>query len=414
MAATGSTHRYTAVAILLHWAIAAAILANLFLGWWMAEAIDDPATQARAIAGFQLHKSLGLTVLVLSTLRLLWRLTHTPPPLPDGMPLWERFAAKATHWAFYALMIVVPLSGWTYVSAQWADDKPLNVPTLWFGLFHVPHLFDAHAMTDAARKAAADRNLTAHFYLAWSMAGLFVLHVAAALKHHYVDRDKVMIQMLPAMAPPGSEAVEPGRRRALRLGAALIIVALVAFAAAVLRGPPATGAASGTVATSAAGSWAVDRASTIGFSGSNEGTEFHGRFTRWQADIRFDPQNPAGSTIAATVETASADDGVTLHNETLPQAEWFDVGKYPKSEFRATKIAAGEGGRYTIEGTLQIKDRTLPVSGLSAVVENGALHITGKFDISRKDANLGMESDPTGDAVSINIGVDVNVIAKAP
>lgn len=414
MAATDTQERYTAVAIVLHWAIAAAILTNFYVGWWMAKAIDDPAARLHAVAVFQLHKSLGLTVLALSVLRLLWRLTHRPPPLPAGMPLWEKFAAKATHWAFYALMIVVPLSGWTYVSAQWADGKPLNVPTLWFGLFQVPHLFDAHAMTDAAREAVSERNHAAHYWLAWSTVGLFVLHVGAALKHHYFDRDKVLAQMLPAMAPPGSEVVEPGRRAVLRAGAALILLALAAFAAAVLREPPATGAASGTVATSAAGSWAVDPASTIGFSGSNEGTEFHGRFTRWQADIRFDPQNPAGSTIAATVETASADDGVTLHNETLPQAEWFDVGKYPKSEFRATKIAAGEGGRYTIEGTLQIKDRTLPVSGLSAVVENGALHITGKFDISRKDANLGMESDPTGDAVSIRIGVEVNVIAKAP
>jgi cytochrome b561 len=90
-----------------------------------------------------LHKSIGLTVLVLTTLRLLWRLTHKPPLLPAAMSGWERFSAKAAH---YILMVVVPLSGWTYVSSQWADGKPLNVPTLWFGLFQVPHLFDEHAL----------------------------------------------------------------------------------------------------------------------------------------------------------------------------------------------------------------------------------------------------------------------------
>jgi cytochrome b561 len=76
--------RYTAVAIVLHWAIAAAILSNLFVGWWMKDAIDEAATRARAIAAFQLHESIGLTVLLLTALRLLWRLTHKPPPLPAG------------------------------------------------------------------------------------------------------------------------------------------------------------------------------------------------------------------------------------------------------------------------------------------------------------------------------------------
>ena len=76
--------RCTAVAIVLHWAIAAAILSNLIVGWWMKDAIDQAATQARAIAAFQLHKSIGLTVLLLTVLRLLWRFTHKPPPLPEG------------------------------------------------------------------------------------------------------------------------------------------------------------------------------------------------------------------------------------------------------------------------------------------------------------------------------------------
>jgi cytochrome b561 len=108
--------RYTAVAIVLHWAIAAAILANLLIGWWMKSAIGETPTQARAIAAFQLHKSIGLTVLLLTALRLVWRFTHKPPPLPAGMARWERFATRGTHWAFYILMVLVPLSGWTYAS----------------------------------------------------------------------------------------------------------------------------------------------------------------------------------------------------------------------------------------------------------------------------------------------------------
>src|SRR5689334_6801255 len=96
--------RYTAVAVVLHWAIAAAIVANLALGWWMHHAIDDAGTVARAIAAYQLHKSLGLAVLALTLLRVGWRLAHRPPPLPEAMPAWERIGARSLHWAFYALL----------------------------------------------------------------------------------------------------------------------------------------------------------------------------------------------------------------------------------------------------------------------------------------------------------------------
>jgi cytochrome b561/polyisoprenoid-binding protein YceI len=410
-----SERRYTAVAIALHWAIAAAILSNLLIGWWMKVAIGEIASQARAIAAFQLHKSIGLTVLLLTALRLLWRFGHKPPPLPASMARWERVAAKATHWAFYILMVLVPLSGWTYVSSQWADGKPLNVPTLWFGLFRVPHLFDAHAMTDAARAAVSQRNAAAHYYLAWSMAGLFVLHVAAALKHHFRNRDRVLSQMLPVLTPPDgtpSRPDEPSRRAILRTSAGLIFAALAALGYVLWRGPAisAEGAIGAGTLTSTVGSWILDPTSSIAFSGTHAGNDFHGKFTRWRADIRYNPASPENSSMTAEVETGSAADGVPLHEETMPQTEWFNVAKYPSAEFKTTRVSA-DGA---IEGTLTIKDRQLPVTGLKATVDKGVLHITGKFDIARKDADLGEESDASGEYVSLKIGVDVNITAKAP
>jgi cytochrome b561/polyisoprenoid-binding protein YceI len=407
--------RYTAVAIVLHWAIAAAILSNLLIGWWMKSAIGETATQARAIAAFQLHKSIGLTVLLLTMLRLLWRVSHKPPPLPTGMARWERFAARGTHWVFYILMVLVPLSGWTYVSAQWADGKPLNVPTLWFGLFQVPHLFDAHAMTDAARAAVSHRNAAAHCYLAWSMAGLFVLHVAAALKHHFRNRDRVLSQMLPVLTPPDGTRPppsEPARRAILRSGAGVILVALAALGYVLWRGPvsSAAGAIAAGTLKSVTGSWILDPTSRIGFSGTHAGNDFHGKFTRWSADIRYNPEAPENSSMTAKIETGSAADGVPLHEETMPQTEWFNVAKYPSAEFKTTRVSA-DGA---IEGTLTIKDRRLPVTGLKSTVEKGVLHITGEFDILRKDADLGQESDARGEYVSLKIGVDVNITAKAP
>jgi cytochrome b561/polyisoprenoid-binding protein YceI len=407
--------RYTAVAIVLHWAIAAAILSNLLIGWWMKSAIGETSTQARAIATFQLHKSIGLTVLLLTALRLVWRFTHKPPPLPAGMARWERFAARGTHWAFYILMVLVPLSGWTYVSSQWADGKPLNVPTLWFGLFQVPHLFDAHAMTDAARAAVSQRNAAAHYCLAWSMAGLFALHVAAALKHHFRSRDRVLHQMLPVLTPPDGTRPppsEPARRTILRSGTGLIFAALAALSYVLWRGPvtSAAGAIAAGTLKSATGSWVLDPTSSIGFSGTHAGNDFHGKFTRWSADIRYKPASPENSSMTAKIETGSAADGVPLHEETMPQSEWFNVAKYPSAEFKTTRVSA-DGA---IEGTLRIKDRQLPVTGLKATVDKGVLHISGKFDVTRKEADLGQESDAGGEYVSLKIGVDVNITAKAP
>jgi polyisoprenoid-binding protein YceI len=94
----------------------------------------------------------------------------------------------------------------------------------------------------------------------------------------------------------------------------------------------------------------------------------------------------------------------------MPQTEWFNVAKYPSAEFKTTRVSA-DGA---IEGTLTIKDRQLPVTGLKATIDKGVLHIAGKFDIARQDADLGQESDARGEYVSLKIGVDVNITAKAP
>ena len=101
----------------------------------------------------------------------------------------ERVAAKATHWAFYILMVLVPLSGWTYVSSQWADGKPLNVPTLWFGLFQVPQF-------TSPDKVAASAYEDRHILFAYVLLALIVVHVAAALWHHYRKRDRVLARMV--------------------------------------------------------------------------------------------------------------------------------------------------------------------------------------------------------------------------
>lgn len=173
---------YSTVAITLHWTIAILIVGNI-VGALLAEQVD----RATAGAIMATHKSIGLTVLMLSLVRLLWRVTHPFPPFPDTTPRWDAVVARATHVAFYGLMIAVPLAGWVMVSG---GSRPLD----WFGLFAWPKL--------PVSEALAGRAHDAHGLLAFATLGLAVLHAAGALKHHFFDRDDVLARMLPIVRRP--------------------------------------------------------------------------------------------------------------------------------------------------------------------------------------------------------------------
>ncbi len=183
--------RYTSVAITLHWLIALSIIGLLAMGLVMTE--KDLLPQELQFRMFQWHKSLGLSVLVLSVLRLVWRLLHKPPALPAHMPLWEKFAAKGTHFVFYLLMLAIPLSGWALVStSSW------GLPTVWFGLFEWPHL----PLGDLPNKEQINHTASdAHELLAYLLIGLLGLHIGAALKHYLIDRDEVVSHMIPVLKP---------------------------------------------------------------------------------------------------------------------------------------------------------------------------------------------------------------------
>jgi cytochrome b561 len=175
---------YTKVAIALHWGIGVAIILQILGGLQM-----EDLKGAEKFAAFQSHKSLGLTILVLSVFRLLWRIANPPPALPEGMKSWEIFAAKFTHVAFYALMIGVPLGGWVIISTS-----PYNIATNFWGFFEWPRL----PLGDLPfRKALNAMAKEGHEIGAFSIIGLFILHVGAVVKHMFVDDDDVASRMIP-------------------------------------------------------------------------------------------------------------------------------------------------------------------------------------------------------------------------
>ena len=136
--------------------------------------------------------SVGISVLALTLARIGWRIANPPPAYPPTMRNWERTAAHSVHLTFYALMLAMPLSGWVIVSAS-----PLNIPTLLFGAVPLPHLGFVHDLSIGARGAIEAKVGTGHALLAYLFAGLIALHVAAALKHQFVERDAVLPGMLP-------------------------------------------------------------------------------------------------------------------------------------------------------------------------------------------------------------------------
>jgi cytochrome b561 len=173
--------RYTATAIALHWLLAVAIVGSFSLGLYMA---DLPLSPQR-LKFYNWHKWAGMTILALSALRLLWRLAHRPPH-DIAMPAWQRQAAHGTHRLMYLLFFAVPLVGWAYSSAA-------GFPIVVYGVLPLPDFVPVD-------KALAEAIKPWHGRLAWLLASVVLLHVAAALKHHFVDRDGLMSRMWPTKA----------------------------------------------------------------------------------------------------------------------------------------------------------------------------------------------------------------------
>lgn len=178
-ATTRQVQRYTLPAIVLHWLIALLIFGLFPLGLYM----SDLPLSVQKIELYAWHKWVGITVLLLAVLRVLWRATHRAPPLPAGIPRWQRSAAERMHDLLYVLILAIPLSGWALSSAA-------GVPVVWWGVLPLPTLLPAS-------KALEHVMVTVHVTLNYTMAALVATHAAAAIKHQFIDRDGVLLRMLP-------------------------------------------------------------------------------------------------------------------------------------------------------------------------------------------------------------------------
>lgn len=169
--------RYTTTAIVLHWLVALLIFIAFALGWYMTDLKISPTK----LQYYSWHKWLGITVLGLAALRLTWRLWHQPPPLSTQMPRWQKVAAALGHGALYVLLFAIPLSGWGFSSAS-------GYPVVYLGQFQLPDWLPKDKVLAAQMKEL-------HECLTTVLMVIVAGHIAAALKHQFIDRDGLLRRM---------------------------------------------------------------------------------------------------------------------------------------------------------------------------------------------------------------------------
>ena len=185
------TPRYTRTAIALHWVVALGVLAQIGFGWYLQE-IPRGVPERTVYVNF--HKSTGMILGLLILLRVAWRLTHKPPPLPASIPAWQQRAARASHALLYTCMIVMPLAGYTASN---------------FSRFGV-NFFNAVMLPPWG---ANERSVYAffnglHVWTSYLFVALIALHILAALRHLFIDRDAVFQRMWPASGRRAGKPLE--------------------------------------------------------------------------------------------------------------------------------------------------------------------------------------------------------------
>lgn len=412
----GSRARYSTGAIFLHWTIAALIIAQVPIGWQMG--IDK---SAKSFALFQLHKSVGITILLLTLARIAWRIIHRPPPMT--VHGWQGALARFIHTLFYILLLALPLTGWLLVSTS-----KVSVPTLLFGVVPWPNLPIAEGMRHALHEVGEE----SHELLAYILILAFLLHVAGALKHHWIDRDTTIQRMAPGVRsvfspwllailvlvagafafgrfyvpplPEGGEAAQAKEEVSQTPPAAAEFPAVTPIDNAVDQVLAEEKADPDALAR-----WTVQKGGTLGFTTQWSGNTLEGRFRKWDADISFGANALDQSRVTVRIETGSATTGQGQPDEALPGEEWFASAAFPTATFNASKFRKTAKG-YEASGTLMIKGQTHPITLPFTLDINGdTAHMKGSATVNRVDYGVGFAE--TGE-IPAEVKINMDFTAK--
>jgi cytochrome b561/polyisoprenoid-binding protein YceI len=406
--------RYSTGAILLHWLIALALGFQLALGFAMPQ--DE-----RGFTLFQLHKSVGVTIFVLSVLRLAWRLTHRPPAAVEGGL--QGFLAKAVHTLLYAFMIGAPLTGWAIVSTDAS-----RIPTLLYGTIPWPHLPLPASINEPMEET--------HELLAWVGLALVALHVAGALRHQFLLKDGLLRRI-----GPGGSAWAAGLLAllvvAIYFGTGMRISSWVVanggyrpehreepvqasapVAASAAVPVPADTATPTDAATDAEAGpppvWSIQPGGRLGFAVGSGDDAYRGSFSDWSGTIKFDPDHPETADIRIDIRLASASLGDATQDEMLQGSDFFASSANPTATWRSTSVRQTGPDRYSASGTLSLKGARKPQS-LTFTLSGNELrrHVEGNASIDRNAFGVGTGESAASLAGSVSLSFAFDAVGRA-
>jgi len=381
---------YTAIARTLHWLVAGLIVSQYVI----AELAEQAAHSNSAVQQLGLlanHKSVGMTIFGLAILRILWRLFNRPPVLPSTMSIWQTRASSTVHVVLYGFLLAMPLTGWLMSSAS-------AYSVSWFNVFVFPDLI-------VADEANAQWLENIHEWLAEALFIMALLHIVAALKHHYLDKDDVL------------------NRMASRVGWLLFVATVVLVIGmfgrvSVSQNSPVTPTNSHTNQASLSRSdlpiWNIDyEDSFIEFSGDQAGAPFSGRWQQWQASMQFEAAQLSAGRFEVLIQSASVFSDDKARDDYIRDPDFFDVTNFPEAVFTAQKFTQTEPGGFTANAQLTIKNISHPVQlNFTITKEQDRTILDGEALLDRFLWNIGMGDWADTSWVGQEVAVKVRVVAK--
>ena len=389
---------YGAIAKSFHWIMALIILGLILVGLYMTELAYSPFK----LEVYALHKSFGLLVLWMAGLRILWRLYSKPPQANIPHQKWENFLSKLTHIFLYIAMFGMPLSGWVMSSAG-------EYPVPFFGI----------SMPDIVPKNMTLASIAhdVHEVLGFVLMAAIGLHVAGAMKHHFIDKDMTLTNMMPSIFT--------------KFGQAVLIIILIIFVAGVFKFLPpklmslqAEDAKKTVIVIEQSESKAIDNAwnivqeqSRINFIGNVYKTDFNASFSNFYGDIIFDPDDLANSKVDIKINLKSVDSQDAERDSEMLGEAWFNVASHPIANFKSIEFQEQSQGKYLVIGNLTLAGKTMPIKfpfTLDIVKgdQGQKAFMNAEFKINRLDYDLGGEEWKSADSVGHNIDVKVILFAE--
>jgi cytochrome b561/polyisoprenoid-binding protein YceI len=375
MSIRNSRERWGSLSQALHWLIVALIALQAALGL---TGLMLPLGMQK-LAVFARHKSIGITILGLAVLRLLWRWLNPTPRLPLTLKPHERFLARFTHAALYALLFAMPLTGWMMSSAR-------GFPVSWFNLFQLPDL--------VPKSETLYRSMvTAHAVLAIALATILALHIAGALKHHFVLKDDTLRRMLPF-----------GR-------------ITLALCAAAMLAPPAARAAGNGPRVSGRDYTLLAAPSKLTYAFTQAGALNQGSFRSFA--VSFDP---AAGHLDVVIDMRSFDSGDSQRNGILGGKDFFDVARYPQARFSAGRIEKTAAG-YQAVGSLTLRGVTrtviVPFTWRTATAQGRPVgYLSGRMTLQRLDFGIGQgqwqSTEWVGNDVTVRYSLELIPQSRRP